>query len=630
MSSFTRHSTLIALLVSTLTAVSAVEQVRVEFANHANAGGSLEDRYGDYCPTKILYADRIYDRAKVLDPTQMPFTRFEWPEDIRSTDPDRIDPRMFDGRPSQETILKQLFAAGVRPLVCIRVPPHFKNDMGDIETYYRNVVKKVVSIANGRKVDIELFNEPDLMTLDRSGSAHAGDAIDRSNQDAFIRRFAAAYQGASPERRANVTIGGPGFALSGFGDNQWMGRFLAEVDQRNFRLDFVSYHIYLGWSDDDRIASASADKHLRRAQRVQDQVEAFSRRSGMRAPPVWITEYAWCFGDPRDAFPRNRATMFNHQFCARTLESFLLGRELAGVQRLYWAQGPGQHLPEIGIVGDGATFFSMINYHRERNGSEKWLYKSGVPAFHFINTLPGSRSRVTTSDALGAIASSNGTTHALAVWSRGGTREVDFAFPGLGDLSRYDCSVREVEQGTWDPNRPQPTAKRMRLSQLGEVRLGNEASLFLDITTREEDEEEGLSAIYFNDKELTQEGHRRIDRTVDFRWRRDAPAPRIDAETFSVRWTGSVIAPRDGDYVFSTHSDDGIRVWIDGRKVIDQWNRHRERGDHSPTLRLTKGRHRIRIEYFDNHLTAICVVSWRGPGFSRQVIPRQALRSKEP
>jgi hypothetical protein len=628
---------LMALLVAASEVAFTSENVRVEFLTHVGAGSSLENRYGDYCPTKILWADRIYDPVHVLDPTNMPFTRLEWPDQI--SDPDHYDPTMFDGRHSQEVIITQLLSRGVRPLVCIRVPPSFKNDLGKIEKFYYNVTAKVASLTSGLGADIELFNEPDLLTLDEPGSKEPGDLIDRRNQEKFFRRFAAAHAGANRARTAHLAIGGPGYALSGFGKNEWMGRFLKEIDKRNFRLDFISYHIYLNWSDHDRLISAPADRHIQRSKRVQQEVAEFAKDSGRKTPPIWITEYAWTIGNAELAFDHCRRTMFNYQHCARTLESFLVGRELAGVQRLYWAQGPGQYLPELqdkNLTGDGATFFSLINYYREHKSgrlSESWRYKAGVPAFNFVNTLPGTRCRVFGTDAVGVIASSDGRRHELAAWSRNGTQRVKFSFPDLGkDLSRYRCELRIVDGTTWKTPMTSPSvpARTMDLDQLDEVTLGHEASLFLTVSEKPDAEEEGLTAVYFNQTDLTREGHRRIDRAINFRWGRSRPAPGIDPETFSVRWTGSVLVPINGNYVFKTESDDGIKVWIDGRLVIDQWNRHREREDRSPPLHLSKGRHRLRVEFFDRYLTAICVLSWQGPGFSMRPVPTSALRSQEP
>jgi hypothetical protein len=80
---------------------------------------------------------------------------------------------------------------------------------------------------------------------------------------------------------------------------------------------------------------------------------------------------------------------------------------------------------------------------------------------------------------------------------------------------------------------------------------------------------------------------------LDFMWYR----PTIQAvpqSRFAVVATTTVtLAP--GTYTLRTISDDGVRVWVDGRRVIDDWSLHESRVDYAP---LTGGRHAIRVEYF--------------------------------
>ena len=54
-------------------------------------------------------------------------------------------------------------------------------------------------------------------------------------------------------------------------------------------------------------------------------------------------------------------------------------------------------------------------------------------------------------------------------------------------------------------------------------------------------------------------------------WGVGSPYPEIQENEFSVRWTGTAHFPESATYEFKTSSDDGIRVWIDGRMVIDSY-----------------------------------------------------------
>lgn len=133
----------------------------------------------------------------------------------------------------------------------------------------------------------------------------------------------------------------------------------------------------------------------------------------------------------------------------------------------------------------------------------------------------------------------------------------------------------------------------------------------------------GLVGEYFDTADLTGPSVRRIDPQIDFPWSWASPGLGIDGETFSVRWSGYLLIDRAGTYTFRTTSDDGIRLRIDGKSVIEAWNDHSRRDD-SGTIRLTRGKHRIVVEFYDNRYEAFAVLSWQGPGVSG-VVPSSRL-----
>jgi hypothetical protein len=65
---------------------------------------------------------------------------------------------------------------------------------------------------------------------------------------------------------------------------------------------------------------------------------------------------------------------------------------------------------------------------------------------------------------------------------------------------------------------------------------------------------------------------------------------------FSARWTGTFHFA-SGRYTLNTFSDDGVRVYVDGRRVINSWQPMR--GYRSATLNLSEGTHTVRVEYFE-------------------------------
>jgi hypothetical protein len=100
----------------------------------------------------------------------------------------------------------------------------------------------------------------------------------------------------------------------------------------------------------------------------------------------------------------------------------------------------------------------------------------------------------------------------------------------------------------------------------------------------------------------------RQDREIHFLWGVGSPAQNIPADRFSVRWTRSVFF-EEGAYRFHVQIDDGMRLWLDGRLILDEWSDHR--AEHfSADVNVSKGVHALRVEYYENTLGARALVSW--------------------
>jgi hypothetical protein len=82
----------------------------------------------------------------------------------------------------------------------------------------------------------------------------------------------------------------------------------------------------------------------------------------------------------------------------------------------------------------------------------------------------------------------------------------------------------------------------------------------------------GLTGTYFSDDSLGNAVLTRIDPTINFNWADASPDASIDADHFSARWTGQVQAKFSEDYTFIVNADDGVRLWVNGNLVIDQWS----------------------------------------------------------
>ncbi len=121
----------------------------------------------------------------------------------------------------------------------------------------------------------------------------------------------------------------------------------------------------------------------------------------------------------------------------------------------------------------------------------------------------------------------------------------------------------------------------------------------------------------------------RTDATIDFNWSSGSPSVQTTANFFSAKWTGQVKAPVSGTYIFTVTGDDGVRLFINGVKVIDGW---RDQGAtaYTHTTTLTAGTlYNIELHYYEHEGGAACRLQWSYPGQAIQTIPQSQLYPQE-
>ncbi len=123
--------------------------------------------------------------------------------------------------------------------------------------------------------------------------------------------------------------------------------------------------------------------------------------------------------------------------------------------------------------------------------------------------------------------------------------------------------------------------------------------------------EHGLRAEYFANDSLRGEPVLvRTDPEVQFTWGMGSPDPKLPADHFSARWTGMLIPAVSGTYRLGASTDDGMRLWLDGKLVIDSWYDRGATLDYV-TVRLVAGKpYRLKLEYYERTGWSFASLVW--------------------
>jgi beta-glucosidase len=117
---------------------------------------------------------------------------------------------------------------------------------------------------------------------------------------------------------------------------------------------------------------------------------------------------------------------------------------------------------------------------------------------------------------------------------------------------------------------------------------------------RTPDGQPGLRGQYFANRDLSgQPALTRTDRSVEFAWGNGSPAPGLPADGFSVRWTGKLVPPASGRYVLTVTSDDGSRLSLDGKRVLEDWSIHGPTPRHAVVTLQAGHAYDLVLEYFE-------------------------------
>jgi beta-glucosidase len=121
----------------------------------------------------------------------------------------------------------------------------------------------------------------------------------------------------------------------------------------------------------------------------------------------------------------------------------------------------------------------------------------------------------------------------------------------------------------------------------------------------------GLRAEYFDNTTLAGTPRLvRVDQRIDFGWTLNSPGRGIPFDWYSVRWTGTITAPANGVQRLGIEGNDGYRVYLDGRLLVDDWMK-RGYGAKLANVELLPGTtHQIRVEFFESTGNARIKLVW--------------------
>jgi glucose/arabinose dehydrogenase len=131
----------------------------------------------------------------------------------------------------------------------------------------------------------------------------------------------------------------------------------------------------------------------------------------------------------------------------------------------------------------------------------------------------------------------------------------------------------------------------------------------------------GFTGEYYDNMDFTTLVTTRPDPSIDFDWGTGAPAAGVGVDTFSVRWTGNVVPQFSETYTLYTVSDDGVRLWVNGALVIDNFTNHAST-ENTANIALVAGQsYAVKLEYFENGGGAVAKLHWSSPSTPRRPIP---------
>jgi outer membrane protein OmpA-like peptidoglycan-associated protein len=123
----------------------------------------------------------------------------------------------------------------------------------------------------------------------------------------------------------------------------------------------------------------------------------------------------------------------------------------------------------------------------------------------------------------------------------------------------------------------------------------------------------GLLAEYYHGTQFNDKLFSQTEQQVNYQYGHQAYLPGLDELNFSARWTGRLYAPQDGAYTLVMQVDDGIRLWLGGKLLVDEWH-GQSVITYTRVVKMKAGHYYpLKIEYFNHHGPGVMKLSWELP-----------------
>lgn len=143
----------------------------------------------------------------------------------------------------------------------------------------------------------------------------------------------------------------------------------------------------------------------------------------------------------------------------------------------------------------------------------------------------------------------------------------------------------------------------------------------------------GLRGDYYEGTKFEILRYTRVAKTIKFDWKDQSPLAdvpsqnKFPANNFSVRWSGQVRPRYAETYTFRTCSDDGVRLWVGGKKIIENWTDHAVTTD-AGQIKLEPGRwYPIVLEFYEKGGLAQIELYWSSASQRQEIVPEECLYS---